>query len=208
MVKRTRRKAAVYQRKGERDMEDWLKSFYTQTDPVKRQQLLLENTREMEKEADQLRKQLFEARYGKGKPRKDAFMGCLMNLKYIVESGGMDWGGRKKKLAVEVIHDLGIFEFEQKTETEQELIRQELKNTCRTYIEVSTSGRGFTSVIFGIGQLSDEGIAGKIAEQLSRLAFDAPHILRMEKEFEPLQRAAVEAFREIYPDREHFLKKR
>ena len=48
MVKRTRRKAAVYQRKGERDMEDWLKSFYTQTDPVKRQQLLLENTREME----------------------------------------------------------------------------------------------------------------------------------------------------------------
>lgn len=208
MVKRTRRKAAVYQRKGERDMEDWLKSFYTQTDPVKRQQLLLENTREMEKEADQLRKQLFEARYGKGKPRKDAFMGCLMNLKYIAESGGMDLGGRKKKLAVEVIHDLGIFEFEQKTETEQELIRQELKNTCRTYIEVSTSGRGFTSVIFGMGQLSDEGIAGKIAEQLSRLAFDAPHILRMEKEFEPLQRAAVEAFREIYPDREHFLKKR
>ena len=44
-------------------MEDWLKGFYTQTDPVKRQQLLLENTREMEKEADQLRKQLFEARY-------------------------------------------------------------------------------------------------------------------------------------------------
>ena len=187
-------------------MEDWLKSFYTQTDPVKRQQLLSENV--TEKEADQLRKQLFEARYGKEKPRKDAFMGCLMNLKYIAESGGMDLGGRKKKLAVEVIHGLGIFEFEQKTETEQELIRLELKNTCRTYIEVSTSGRGFTSVIFGMGQLSDKGIAGKIAEQLSRLAFDAPHILRMEKEFEPLQRAAVEAFREIYPDREHFLKKR
>ena len=206
MVNRTRRKADVYQWKGERDMEDWLKSFYTQTDPVKRQQLLSENV--TEKEADQLRKQLFEARYGKGKPRKDAFMGCLMNLKYIAESGGMDFGGRKKKLAVEVIHGLGMFEFERKTETEQELIRLELKNACRTYIEVSTSGRGFTSVIFGMGQLSDEGIAGKIAEQLSRLAFDAPHILRMEKEFEPLQRAAVEAFREIYPDREHFLKKR
>ena len=206
MVNRTCRKADVYQWKGERDMEDWLKSFYTQTDPVKRQQLLSENV--MEKEADQMRKQLFEVRYGKGKPRKDAFMGCLMNLKYIVESGGMDLGGRKKKLAVEVIHGLGIFEFERKTETEQELIRLELKNACRTYIEVSTSGRGFTSVIFGMGQLSDEGIAGKIADQLSRLAFDAPHLLRMEKEFAPLQRAAVEAFREIYPDREHFLKKR
>ena len=31
---------------------------------------------------------------------------------------------------------------------------------------------------------------------------------RMEKEFEPLQRAALEVFREIYPNREHFLKKR
>lgn len=69
-------------------------------------------------------------------------------------------------------------------------------------------GRGFTSVIFGMGQLSDESIAGKIAEQISRIVFDAPHSLRMEKEFEPLQRAALEVFREIYPNREHFLKKR
>ena len=42
---------------------------------------------------------------------------------------------------------------------------------------------GFTSVIFGMGQLSDESIAGKIAEQISRIVFDAPHSLRMEKEF-------------------------
>ena len=165
-------------------MENWLERFYTQTDPVKRQQLLSENEGETEREEARLRKQLWEARYGKGKPRKDAYVGYLMNLKYIAESGGMDWGGRKKKLAMEAVHGLKLFQFEQKTEMEQELIYQELKNTCRTYIEVSTSGRGFTSVIFGMGQLSDEGIAGKIAEQLSRLAFDAPHILRMEKEFD------------------------
>lgn len=54
----------------------------------------------------------------------------------------------------------------------------------------------------------DESIAGKIAEQISRIVFDAPHSLRMEKEFEPLQRAALEVFREMYPNREHFLKKR
>ena len=64
-----------------------------------------------------------------------------------------------------------------------------IKNTCRKYIEISTGGRGFTSVIFGMGQLSDESIAGKIAEQISRIVFDAPHSLRMEKEFEPLQKS-------------------
>ena len=59
-----------------------------------------------------------------------------------------------------------------------------------------------------MGQLSDESIAGKIAEQISRIVFDAPHSLRMEKEFEPLQRAALEVFREIYPNREHFSEKK
>ncbi len=54
------------------------------------------------------------------------------------------------------IHGLKLFQFEQKTETEQEIIRLELKNTCRTYIDVSTGGHGFTAVLFGIGQLSEE----------------------------------------------------
>ena len=138
---------------------------------------------------------------------KDMFVGYLMNLN-IVESGSMDLGGRKKKLAIEAILGLNLYEFERKPKTQQEIIFLELKNTCRKYIEISTGGRGFTSVIFGMGQLSDESIAGKIAEQMSRIVFDAPHSLRMEKEFEPLQRAALEVFREIYPNREHFLKKR
>ena len=76
-----------------------------------------------------------------------------------------------------------------KTENEQTVILSELKNTCRKYIDISSQGRGFTSVIFGIGQLSDESIAGKIAD-------------------EPLQRAAAEVFREVYPNREHYLRKR
>ena len=189
-------------------MEDWLINYYEQTDPLKRQQMLLENKNETMREEDKLRMKLWEARYGKGKPRKDMFVGYLMNLKYIVESGSMDLGGRKKKLAIEAILGLNLYEFERKSNTQQEIIFLELKNTCRKYIEISTGGRGFTSVIFGMGQLSDESIAGKIAEQISRIVFDAPHSLRMEKEFEPLQRAALEVFREMYPNREHFLKKR
>ena len=156
-------------------MEDWLINYYEQTDPLKRQQMLLENKNETMSEE---------------------------------ESGSMDLGGRKKKLAIEAILGLNLYEFERKPKTQQEIIFLELKNTCRKYIEISTGGRGFTSVIFGMGQLSDESIAGKIAEQISRIVFDAPHSLRMEKEFEPLQRAALEVFREIYPNREHFLKKR
>ena len=189
-------------------MEDWLKAYYMEMDPLKRQQLLLENTKETKDGQDGLLRQLWEARYGKGKPRKDDFVGYLMNLRYIAESGKMDPGGRKKKLAVNAILGLGLYEFTQKTENEQTVILSELEITCRKYIDISSQGRGFTSVIFGMGQLSDESIAGKIADEISRFAFDAPYILRMTREFEPLQRAAAEVFREVYPNREHYLRKR
>ena len=39
------------------------------------------------------------------------------------------------------------------------------------------------------------------------IAFAAPHMLHMDKEFELLQKAALAAFRQEYPQREHFLKK-
>ena len=205
-------------------MEDWLINYYEQTDPLKRQQMLLENKNETMSEEDKLRMKLWETRYGKGKPRKDMFVGYLMtritrkfklpNVTGYILAGilmgpyCLDMVPVKKKLAIEAILGLNLYEFERKPKTQQEIIFLELKNTCRKYIEISTGGRGFTSVIFGMGQLSDESIAGKIAEQISRIVFDAPHSLRMEKEFEPLQRAALEVFREIYPNREHFLKKR
>ena len=55
--------------------------------------------------------------------------------------------------------------------------------------------------------MSEEGVTKKIAQQISVIAFRAPHLLHMEKEFALLQEAALEAFRQVYPNREHFLKK-
>ncbi len=189
-------------------MEEWLNSYYAELNPVKRQQILEENSRDTQSVDGQLRHQLWTARYGKGKPKSDAFVGYLMNLKYIADSDRLDPGGRKKKLAIEALMGLKLYEFEKKSEMEQEIIVSELKNTCKRYMDISAGGRGFTSVIFGMGQLSEESIAGKLAEQVSKFAYEAPHILRMDKEFEPLQRVAVEVFCELYPNRVHFLKKR
>ncbi|MCQ5120540.1 DUF6553 family protein, partial [Coprococcus eutactus] len=49
------------------------------------------------------RQRLLTARYGKRKPKNDAFVRCLMELKYISEGGSVDIGGQKKKQAVEII---------------------------------------------------------------------------------------------------------
>lgn len=68
------------------------------------------------------------------------------------------------------------------------------------FMEVSRDGRGFTSLVFGMGQLSDEGVVKKIAEQISTIAFQAPHALHMDKEFALLQEAALQAFLSGIPE--------
>lgn len=49
----------------------WIIAFYKETDPVKRLELLKENTGDGESEEDKYRKQLWVARYGKRTPVKD-----------------------------------------------------------------------------------------------------------------------------------------
>ena len=111
------------------------------------------------------------------------------------------------KQAVETVSGLCLFDADKRPEAEQEILLSEMTHAFRKFIDVSRNGRGFTSIVFGMGQLSDEGVAKKIAEQISVIAFTAPHMLHMEKEFALLQEAAKRAFRVEYPNREHFLKK-
>ena len=96
---------------------------------------------------------------------------------------------------------------EEQEEVYKVILLLELKNVFLSFMKISREGRGFTSLVFGMGQLSDEGVVKKIAEQISAIAFRAPHMLHMDKEFALLQEAALLAFRQEYPNREHFLKK-
>ena len=163
----------------------WTKEFYQETDPAKRQQILKEHTGEEEDWAEEYRNQLWTARYGKRRLQKDEFVRCLMELKYLAEGTTLNLGGDRKKMGAQILSTLCLTKF----------------------IQVSRGGRGFTFLVFGMGQLSEEGIAKKIAEQISAIAFKAPRLLRMEKEFSLLQEAALRAYRQEYPNREHFLNK-
>ena len=160
----------------------WSHDFYRETDPAKRQQILKAHAGEEEAWAEEYRNRLWTARYGKYRLQKDEFVKCLMELKYLAEAM-------------------------QSEEGYQKILEDELYNVFLKFIQVSRGGRGFTSLVFGMGQLSEEGIAKKIAEQISAIAFRAPRLLRMEKEFTLLREAALRAYRQEYPNREHFLNK-
>lgn len=51
-------------------------------------------------------KKLWIARYGRKKPKKDAYVGCLMELKYLAEGGTLDIGGKKKRQAARIAADM------------------------------------------------------------------------------------------------------
>ena len=191
--------------KNELKKELFGEDFYEEMEPEKRLEIFQKNIDSDNNK--ELRECLWTARYGKRKPKKDLFIGYLMEMKYISESGSTDVGGAKRKQLCKIINNLCIDNYEILSEEQRGILKNELKNTFKKFIQVSRGGRGFTSAVFGLGQLSDEGIAKKIAEQIRNIAFLTPHMFRMDKEFKILQAAALEAYREEYPNREHFLKK-
>lgn len=88
-------------------MQDiWIESFYNEIDAEKRQAFLKEHTGDPKDELDAFREKLWIARYGKRKPKNDAFVGYLMQMKYIAEGGGMSLGAQKRKQAAEVLTGL------------------------------------------------------------------------------------------------------
>ena len=139
--------------------------------------------------------------------QKDEFVKCLMELKYLAEGTSLDPGGDRRKMGARILSTLCLAEAMQSDEGYQKILADELYNVFLKFIQVSRGGRGFTSLVFGMGQLSEEGIAKKIAEQISVIAFKAPRLLHMEKEFTLLREAALRAYRQEYPNREHFLNK-
>ena len=150
-------------------MQDiWIESFYNEIDAEKRQAFLREHTGDPKDELDEFREKLWIARYGKRKPKNDAFVGYLMQMKYIAEGGGMSLGAQKRKQAAEVLTGLFLGSYDNLDIEKQEMVFYEIKNAFLKLIGVSKNGRGFTSVVFGMGQLSDESVAKKIADQISR----------------------------------------
>ena len=187
--------------------ESWLEAFYQETDANKRWELLKEYGKEGRLSEQEYRKKLWLARYGKRKPSKDAFVGALMELKYLAEGSSLDPGGKKKRQGAKILVELNLANAEDLSLEKRNILQSELMNVFLCFIEVSRRGRGFSSMVFGMGQLSEEGIAKKIADQISVIAFEAPHRLHMDREFDLLKEAALNAYRKEYPNREHFLRK-
>lgn len=152
----------------------WRHDFYRETDPAKRQQILKAHAGEEEAWAEEYRNRLWTARYGKYRLQKDEFVKCLMELKYLAEGSTLDLGGDRRRMGARILSALCLAEAMQSEECYQQILLEELYNVFLKFIQVSRGGRGFTSMVFGMGQLSEEGIAKKSPNRSAQLPFRRP----------------------------------
>lgn len=149
----------------------WSHDFYRETDPAKRLQILKAHAGEEEAWAEEYRNRLWTARYGKYRLQKDEFVKCLMELKYLAEGSTLDLGGDRRRMGARILSALCLAEAMQSEECYQQILLEELYNVFLKFIQVSRGGRGFTSMVFGMGQLSEEGIAKKSPNRSAQLPF-------------------------------------
>ena len=174
---------------------EWPLSYFMETEPEKRKQMLDQRTEEDELTA-QLNK-LFHLRYEKdGKTGKyaDLFLREWMNLRIAAENLDRMFSEKKnRKMTADALNALQLGE---NSQFDESLIYQEMCQMTRRYIVLCSGDINYTAVLWGLGKQSDEKIRQKIELGLERIGKLLPKYLQMEEEFRVLTTAISDTKKE------------
>ena len=81
-----------------------------------------------------------------------------MEMKYISESGSTDVGGAKRKKLCKIINNLCIDNYEILSEEQRGILKNELKNTFKKFIQVSRE----EEVVGGVPKTIGENVEHKL----------------------------------------------
>ena len=168
---------------------DWPESYYMETDPEKRKQLLEARNDPEEAELNRLRLELWNLRYEtmrNGKMR-DRFVAGWMELILMREQVKGKFGKRTlRKNALHALEQMGIFQMEH---FGKELLLEELKHVVLLYCCSSMTDRQYNSVIFGFGKMKKDTVEKKIMGELRAVIVDIPENLELFDEMALLKEA-------------------
>lgn len=190
---------------------DYVEKYYREYVPEKRRKLLEQMLEDDNSEANQIRRELFEKRYGErflrnGRDAADGFVKLWMNMKFSAENvtGWFGVRGMKKEI-VKQLDELGISQFMTRGEEVRELLYREYYHLTALYINISMKDKNYTSAFMGMMPIKEENVCRKIAADVWKVAYDVPRRVAMKAEFEMLAQAATEAFGNILPDSREYL---
>ena len=191
--------------------KNWVNEYSRELDRTKRQQILAAAIEEEGlSPANELRKKLIDARYGKNKSQEiDYFVRGIMRLFYLKNGAGRFFAkGQSRREKEGIRSDLKLASGKPYGEVGEQVLYEEYSNLARLYISLCKSDKNYGAILLGLGKMKESSLVNKIARDIYTAAFDVPERAGMTDEMRTFQRAFTDVFCETFPDKQALLTER
>ena len=193
----------------------WVQDYYKEVQKDEREEILEKGLEEDGNTPEnELRKKLWDIRYGKRKGFTDAadhFIGGLMELSFYNTQKHVSLKPKAVAKTIKKIEDdWGLPVLEAGGELEQEIFYWEFYNMMKLYISLCLHDRTYSSVLMGMGKMKKTSLHQKIAKDVHGLAYKVPQLLQIEDRLALFTKAATDAYFATFKKAEsrHYLEAR
>ena len=180
---------------------NWPDSYYRERDPKIRLEILdAADARGLTPAENELRRKLFHLRYpGVEKGERDLFIKAWLDMRFLAEQGDGFFARRRNPDKVRRILDrIGLSDVSDRMY--RGVLYEELVHLGMLYISLCEEDKHFSSVMFGLGQLSDDSRARKIRKEFRAVAVITPEKYGTRTEYPLWTEALTAAFESACPE--------
>lgn len=187
------------------------KLYYQEIDKQKRKALLDGAIAEEGMNPEyELRLALWERRYEQREKEPegvDYYIRGWMTVMYLKQTATSIFGKRSALRDIQKAKKDWNLEFlKEQGDLGERLLYQELYNMVKLYIHLCSNDKNYRTYLFGMMQIDQKKLTEKIARDVEECTRRIPQILGEEKELRVLQRAAADAFCDVFPAEEHLIR--
>lgn len=202
-----REPAAGREQELQRKLLAWPDSYYREREPRLRLELLdAADEQGLTPEDNRVRRELYEIRYPKNGPVKDTYLRAWMNLRFILtQKSSLFSRGMNPK---QVMKELDLIGFDRLGEdaSYRALLYQELYHLGMLYASLCTEDKNYTSLIFGLGSLSEEKLALKIGAEFQDIGVRVIELSKVDEKYRLWTDALTAAYCDLFPEYENMVK--
>ena len=183
----------------------WIAEYKKETDRNRRKLILEREKEEHSGEPEfEIREKLWNARYDR-KNGQDIDYGIRGWVNLQSAKRRVHLPGELKRLRREIDGVKSDWQFplcSEYGEAGEKALYDELFNITLFYFDLCERDKTYNSVVLGLGHISDERRAAKIAKEIREITVVIPEQLKITEELEPFIKAAREAFIYKFPGEE------
>ena len=185
---------------------EWPDAFYASTDGAARKKALDRAIdKGLEPEENEIRMKIWQKRYG-SRAGVDEMLAGWINLLYfanIVKTDRkMKWHKKEMKQSLEALCFDILKEY---GEPAEEILYLEFYHLVDFYLDICKNDKKYGSVLLGLGSMSQEKVAYKMAKEVYSVCYKVPPMIGTLKEYDLLRRAASDSFAMKMPTYENLL---